>query len=71
MASIDSAMRWDEKAGNMIVLMQYGWPYWSARTNFWHKIIQRMQERRIFKNRYFLEYVYGKIERERKKETYI
>ncbi|KAI7853886.1 hypothetical protein BDC45DRAFT_569857 [Circinella umbellata] len=58
MASIDSAMRWDEKAGNMIVLMQYGWPYWSARTNFWHKIIQRMQERRIFKNRYFLEYVY-------------
>ncbi|KAI9496434.1 hypothetical protein BDB00DRAFT_869374 [Zychaea mexicana] len=58
MASIDSAMRWDEKAGNIIVLMQYGWPYWSARTNFWHKIIQRMQERRIFKNRDFLEYVY-------------
>ncbi|KAI9244818.1 hypothetical protein BDA99DRAFT_293163 [Phascolomyces articulosus] len=58
MASIDSAMRWDEKAGNMIVLMQYGWPYWNARTNFWHKIIQRMQERRMFKNRDFLEYVY-------------
>ncbi|KAI8137834.1 hypothetical protein BJV82DRAFT_326732 [Fennellomyces sp. T-0311] len=58
MASIDSAMRWDEKAGNMIVLMQYGWPYWSARTNFWNKIIQRMQEKRIFKNRDFLEYIY-------------
>ncbi|KAI9025284.1 hypothetical protein CLU79DRAFT_82986 [Phycomyces nitens] len=58
MASIDSAMRWDEKAGHMIVLMQYGWPYWSTRTNFWQKIIQRMQEKRIFKNRGFLEYVY-------------
>ncbi|KAL0093528.1 hypothetical protein F4703DRAFT_1730022, partial [Phycomyces blakesleeanus] len=58
MASIDSAMRWDEKAGNMIVLMQYGWPYWSTRTNFWQKIIQRMQEKKIFKNRCFLEYVY-------------
>ncbi|KAI9310757.1 hypothetical protein BX666DRAFT_2032687 [Dichotomocladium elegans] len=58
MASIDSAMRWDEKAGNMIVLMQYGWPYWSTRTNFWHKITQRMRERRVFKNREFLEYVY-------------
>lgn len=60
MASIDSAMRWDEKAGNMIVLMQYGWPYWRERTNFWHKITQRMKEKRVFKNREFLEYVYGK-----------
>ncbi|KAF7720856.1 hypothetical protein EC973_005900 [Apophysomyces ossiformis] len=58
MASIDSAMRWDEKAGNMIVLMQFGWPYWNARTNFWEKIISRMKERRVFKNRGFLEYVY-------------
>ncbi|KAI8084879.1 uncharacterized protein BX664DRAFT_283744 [Halteromyces radiatus] len=58
MASIDAAMRWDEKAGNMIVLMQYGWPYWRSRTGMWNKIIQRIQEKRIFKNREFLEYVY-------------
>lgn len=58
MASIDSAMRWDEKAGNMIVLMQYGWPYWAVRTNFWQKILRRMQEKRVFKNRDFLEFVY-------------
>ncbi|CAO3643802.1 unnamed protein product [Cunninghamella blakesleeana] len=58
LASIDSAMRWDEKAGNMIVLMQYGWPYWSSRTNMWEKIIHRIKEKRIFKNREFLEYVY-------------
>lgn len=61
MASIDSAMRWDEKAGNIIVLMQYGWPYWSSRTNFWNKITQRMKEKRVFKNREFLEYIYGKF----------
>ncbi|KAI7898059.1 uncharacterized protein BX663DRAFT_526039 [Cokeromyces recurvatus] len=58
MASIDSALRWDEKAGNMIVLMQYGWPYWSNRTNLWHKIIKRIGDKRVFKNREFLEYLY-------------
>ncbi|KAI7888364.1 uncharacterized protein EV154DRAFT_518044 [Mucor mucedo] len=58
MASIDSALRWDEKAGNMIVLMQYGWPYWSNRTNLWHKIMNRISEKRVFKNREFLEYLY-------------
>lgn len=60
MASIDSALRWDEKAGNMIVLMQYGWPYWSDKTNLWHKIMNRISEKRVFKNREFLEYLYGK-----------
>lgn len=60
MASIDSALRWDEKAGNMIVLMQYGWPYWSNKTNLWHKIMNRISEKRVFKNREFLEYLYGK-----------
>lgn len=59
MASIDSALRWDEKAGNMIVLMQYGWPYWSNKTNLWHKIMNRISEKRVFKNREFLEYLYG------------
>lgn len=58
MASIDSAMKWDDRAGNMIVLMQYGWPYWSTRTNFWHNILRKMQDRRTFKNREFLEYIY-------------
>ncbi|GAA5805248.1 hypothetical protein HPULCUR_010762 [Helicostylum pulchrum] len=58
MASLDSALRWDEKAGQMIVLMQYGWNYWSTRTNFWHKIVTRMREKKIFRNRVFLEYVY-------------
>ncbi|KAI9309208.1 hypothetical protein BJ944DRAFT_245922 [Cunninghamella echinulata] len=58
LASIDSAMRWDEKAGNMIVLMQYGWPYWNLRTNMWEKIINRIKEKRVFKNREFLEYIY-------------
>ncbi|KAI9244155.1 hypothetical protein EDC94DRAFT_629896 [Helicostylum pulchrum] len=58
MASIDSALRWDEKAGNMIVLMQYGWPYWNNKTNLWHKIMNRISEKRIFKNREFLEYLY-------------
>ncbi|KAK4514684.1 uncharacterized protein ATC70_002285 [Mucor velutinosus] len=58
MASIDSALRWDEKAGNMIVLMQYGWPYWSNKTNLWHKIMNRISEKRVFKNREFLEYLY-------------
>ncbi|KAI8359092.1 hypothetical protein EDC96DRAFT_514161 [Choanephora cucurbitarum] len=58
MASIDSALRWDEKAGNMIVLMQYGWPYWKNKTNLWEKIIHRISEKRIFKNREFLEYLY-------------
>ncbi|KAI8881580.1 hypothetical protein K501DRAFT_324441 [Backusella circina FSU 941] len=58
MASIDSALRWDEKAGNMIVLMQYGWPYWSNHTNLWHKIMNRISEKRTFKNREFLEYLY-------------
>lgn len=59
MASLDSALRWDEKAGQMIVLMQYGWHYWTSRTNFWHKIIHRMKEKKAFRNRIFLEYVYG------------
>lgn len=63
MASIDSAMKWDDRAGNMIVLMQYGWPYWSTRTNFWHNILRKMQDRRTFKNREFLEYIYGKKRR--------
>ncbi|CAO3690764.1 unnamed protein product [Rhizopus stolonifer] len=58
MASIDSALRWDEKAGNMIVMMQYGWPYWNKRTNLWQKVITKMSEKRIFKNREFLEYLY-------------
>ncbi|KAI8059254.1 hypothetical protein BC940DRAFT_314085 [Gongronella butleri] len=58
MASIDAAMRWDEKAGNMIVLMQYGWPYWNTRTDFWDKIIRQMKERRAFKNRHILEYIF-------------
>ncbi|KAI8066196.1 uncharacterized protein B0P05DRAFT_553331 [Gilbertella persicaria] len=58
MASIDSALRWDEKAGNMIVLMQYGWPYWKDRTNLWHKVMHRINEKRLFKNREFLEYLY-------------
>ncbi|KAI8975612.1 hypothetical protein BDF20DRAFT_879626 [Mycotypha africana] len=58
MASIDSALRWDEKAGNMIVLMQYGWPYWSTRTNLWDKIINRISGKRVYKNREFLEYLY-------------
>ena len=60
MASIDSALRWDEKAGNMIVMMQYGLPYWYKRTNLWQKIISKISEKRIFKNREFLEYLYGK-----------
>lgn len=60
MASIDSALRWDEKAGNMIVLMQFGWPYWNNKTNLWHKIMNRISEKRVFKNREFLEYLYGK-----------
>ncbi|KAI7897092.1 uncharacterized protein EV154DRAFT_490449 [Mucor mucedo] len=58
MASIDSALRWDEKAGQMIVLMQYGWNYWSTRTNLWNKIVTRMKEKKLFKNRVFLEYIY-------------
>ncbi|ORX61716.1 hypothetical protein DM01DRAFT_1332305 [Hesseltinella vesiculosa] len=58
MASIDAAMRWDEKAGSMIVLMQYGWPYWNTRTDFWDKIIRQMKERRTFKNRHILEYIF-------------
>lgn len=61
MASLDSALRWDEKAGQMIVLMQYGWNYWSSRTNFWTKIVQRMKEKKVFRNRIFLEYVYGTL----------
>lgn len=59
MASIDSALRWDEKAGQIIVLMQFGWNYWSTRTNLWHKIVSRMREKKIFRNRLFLEYIYG------------
>lgn len=59
MASIDSALRWDEKAGQIIILMQFGWNYWSTRTNFWHKIVSRMREKKIFRNRLFLEYIYG------------
>ncbi|CAO3618331.1 unnamed protein product [Cunninghamella echinulata] len=58
MASIDSAMRWDEKAGSMMVLMQCGWPYWNLRTNFWDKIIQQMKDRRTFRNKSVLEYIY-------------
>lgn len=61
MASLDSALRWDEKVGQMIVLMQYGWTYWSTRTNFWHKIVTRMRDKKAFRNRVFLEYVYGKV----------
>lgn len=60
MASIDSALHWDEKAGQMIVLMQFGWNYWSTRTDFWHKIVDRIREKKTFKNRAFLEYIYGK-----------
>jgi hypothetical protein len=60
MATIDSALRWDEKAGQMIVLMQYGWSYWSTRTNFWPKIVSSMRRRKNFRNRVFLEFVYGK-----------
>lgn len=59
MASIDSALRWDEKAGQIIVLMQFSWNYWTTRTNFWHKIINRIREKKMFRNRVFLEYVYG------------
>lgn len=62
MASLDSAMRWDEKAGSMMVLMQYGWPYWNRRTDFWDKVIHQMKERRIFRNRSVLEYIFGKTE---------
>ncbi|KAI8334023.1 hypothetical protein BC941DRAFT_495762 [Chlamydoabsidia padenii] len=58
MASLDSAMRWDEKAGNMMVLMQYGWPYWNTRTDFWDKVIHQMKERRTFRNRSVLEYIF-------------
>ncbi|KAI8974997.1 hypothetical protein BDB01DRAFT_853651 [Pilobolus umbonatus] len=58
MASIDSALKWDEKAGSMIVLMQYGWPYWCDRTELWNKIMNRISEKGIFKNREFLEYLY-------------
>ncbi|ORX50880.1 hypothetical protein DM01DRAFT_317228 [Hesseltinella vesiculosa] len=58
LASIDAAMRWDEKAGNMIVLMQYGWRYWITKTNMWHRIQQQIKDKRTFKNRSFLEYVY-------------
>lgn len=59
MASIDAALRWDEKAGQIVVLMQFGWIYWSTRTNFWHKIVSRIREKKMFRNRVFLEYVYG------------
>lgn len=58
MASLDAAIRWDEKAGNMLVLMQYGWPYWKERTNYWSKIVDRMKEKKTFKNRAFLEYTH-------------
>ena len=71
MASIDSALRWDEKAGNMIVLMQYGWPYWKNKTNLWEKIIHRISEKRIFKNREFLEYLYSKSIESTLRNTYI
>lgn len=60
MASLDAAIRWDEKAGNMLVLMQYGWPYWKERTNYWSKIVDRMKEKKTFKNRAFLEYTHCK-----------
>ncbi|KAI9289172.1 hypothetical protein BC943DRAFT_130592 [Umbelopsis sp. AD052] len=58
MASLDAAIRWDEKAGNILVLMQYGWPYWKERTNYWTKIVNRMKEKKTFKNRSFLEYTH-------------
>ncbi|RCH85841.1 hypothetical protein CU098_002908, partial [Rhizopus stolonifer] len=58
MASIDRALKWDRKAGQMIVLMQYGWHYWSTKTDYWHKIITRIKEKKVFRNRSFLEYVY-------------
>ncbi|CAO3627479.1 unnamed protein product [Mucor hiemalis] len=58
MASIHSALRWDEKAGQIIVLMQFGWNYWSNHTNYWHKIVTRMKDKKKFRNRVFLEYIY-------------
>lgn len=61
MASLDAAIRWDEKAGNILVLMQYGWPYWKERTNYWTKIVNRMKEKKTFKNRAFLEYTHCKL----------
>jgi hypothetical protein len=60
MASLEAAIKWDEKAGNMLVLMQYGWPYWKERTNYWSKIVNRMKEKKTFKNRAFLEYTHCK-----------
>lgn len=61
MASIHSALRWDEKAGQIIVLMQFGWNYWCTQTNYWHKIVTRMQDRKVFRNRGFLEFIYGRF----------
>lgn len=58
MASIHSALRWDEKAGQIIVLMQFGWNYWCTQTSYWHKIVTRMQDRKVFRNRGFLEFIY-------------
>ncbi|KAI9485785.1 MAG: hypothetical protein EXX96DRAFT_613639 [Benjaminiella poitrasii] len=58
MASIDSALSWDDKAGQMMVLMQYGWSYWSTQTNIWQTILYRIQEKGVFRNRVFLEYIY-------------
>ncbi|KAG2180948.1 hypothetical protein INT43_008528, partial [Umbelopsis isabellina] len=58
MASIDSAMRWDEKAGHIMVLMQFGWPYWKQKTPYWNRITQHMKEKRFLKNRTFLEHIH-------------
>lgn len=60
MASIDAAMRWDEKAGNIMVLMQFGWPYWKHKTKYWSRIVQHMKEKKILKNKTFLEHIHGK-----------
>jgi hypothetical protein len=59
MASIDAAMRWDEKAGHIMVLMQFGWPYWKQKTPYWNRITQHMKEKRLLKNRTFLEHIHG------------
>ncbi|KAG2176559.1 hypothetical protein INT44_007222, partial [Umbelopsis vinacea] len=58
MASIDAAMRWDEKAGNIMVLMQFGWPYWKHKTKYWSRIVQHMKEKKILKNKSFLEHIH-------------
>ncbi|KAH8550773.1 hypothetical protein BGW37DRAFT_495790 [Umbelopsis sp. PMI_123] len=58
MSSIDAAMRWDEKAGNIMVLMQFGWPYWKHKTKYWSGIVQHIKEKKILKNKTFLEHIH-------------